>query len=179
MWYPIRDYTLDEAQRFLREDFLQVLRRVRLLYVDTRLPPDIGPGYFEPILLCACWCDFLGALYSGNATNGNAYRIKTFLDSVLSEINPRYREVSGSFVKVYRHSTVHAYAPAALFRIAISQKDQHLILDGSMLGISIAHLVDDMIRAVEIFATQLGEGEVDRIGEGSLAAFNKARGQLG
>jgi hypothetical protein len=177
MWYPIADYSLDEARRFLLEDFSKVLRRTRYLYVETKPREDIGCGFFEPILLCSCWCDFLGALCAGDATIGNTKRIKSFVDNVLGEVNPRYRDASDRLVSVYRHGTVHAYAPAGSFNVTFDV-DQHLTIDGAMLVISVQQLVDDMLAAVQLFARTL-VNDVGSTAPGTLGAFNAARRQLG
>lgn len=178
MWYPIQDYSLAEARKFLLEDFSKVLRRTRYLYVDTTPPEDIGYGFFEPIALCLGWCDFLGALYAGSAEIGNTRRIKAFADNLLGEVNPTYRKVSDHLVRIYRHGTVHAYAPAGPFAVLVSDASRHLSEQGDQVVISIAHLIEDMLKATELFASTLKD-EPGSTAPGTLSAFNTARSQLG
>ncbi len=84
MWNLKLDYTVGLARQFLLDDFLKVIRRTRFLYVETTSPGDIGQGYFEPITLSLCWCDFLGALYCGNGKIGSSTeRSKAFIVEVL------------------------------------------------------------------------------------------------
>ena len=178
MWYPMRAYTLEEARQFLRDDFAKVLRRTKYLYVEVPQLPDVGPGFFEPILLCSCWCDFLGALYAGDAKMRNSARIRAFIDDVLSQVNPRYRIASTKFAQIYRNGMVHAYAPAGAFSICLSDRSRHLTTAGELVIISLEHLISDMIAAVELFAVGLHDTPA-LPARGSLGAFNHARTQMG
>ena len=183
MWYPIKNYTLAEARCFLRSDFSKVIKRTKYLYVSKKLPLNVGPGFFEPLLLCFCWCDFLGALYAGDGKSsnsggiGNTKRSKAFIEDVLGEINPAYKNVSEDLIKVYRHGTVHAYAPSGSFDIRISDKDHHLTKSGDNIVISLEHLLDDLLSGVMHFAKTLRRDSMS-LEKGTLAAFNKARKEL-
>lgn len=183
MWYPIKDYTLSEARRFLRSDFSKVIKRTKYLYVTRKQPKRIGPGFFEPVLLCFCWCDFLGALYTGDGKSareggmGNTKRSKVFIDDVLGAINPAYKNVSDDLIKVYRHGPVHAYAPSGSFDIMLSGKAQHLKKSDSKVVISLEHLLDELLAGVTHFAKILYRDST-ALGKGTLVAFNKARKEL-
>jgi hypothetical protein len=178
MWYPIRDYTLAEARTFLRDDFSKVIRRTRYLYVDAPQRADLGHGFFEPVQLALCWCDFLGALYAGTTAGGNQRRIEAFLDHVLGGVNSDYRAAMQGLVQCYRHGTVHAYAPAGSFLISVPDVPQHLHRQGDLIVLSVARLLDDMLRGVERFAAGLTDAS-GATGPGTLAAFNAGRSELG
>lgn len=183
MWYPIRDYTLGEARRFLRTDFSKVIKRTKYLYVTRKPPKRIGPGFFEPLLLCFCWCDFLGALYAGDGKSmreggiGNTKRSKVFIDDILGAINPVYRKVSAELIKVYRHGPVHAYAPSGSFDIRLSDKAHHLTKSGHTVVISLEHLLDELLAGVTHFSKTLRQSSM-LLEKGTLVAFNKARKEL-
>lgn len=183
MWYPIKDYTLSEARRFLRNDFSKVIKRTKYLYVTRKPSKRIGPGFFEPVLLCLCWCDFLGALYAGDGKDvraggmGNTKRSKVFIDDVLGAINPAYKKVSDDLIKVYRHGPVHAYAPSGSFDIRLSDKAQHLKKSGGRVVVSLEHLLDELLAGVTHFAKTLHRDSTS-LGKGTLVAFNKARKEL-
>jgi len=184
VWYPIKDYTLGEAKSFLRSDFAKVLKRTKYLYVERKPKKSVGYGFFEPILLCLCWCDFLGALYCGDGKRvreggiGNTKRSKIFIDEVLGAVNARYREVSDELIRVYRHGTVHAYAPARDFKIKLSDKAEHLKKEGAKVIISLEHFLIDMLEGTKQFARIL-HLDSQSLSRGSLVAFNKARRELG
>ncbi|OFZ67735.1 MAG: hypothetical protein A2V79_02635 [Betaproteobacteria bacterium RBG_16_56_24] len=120
MWNLKIDYTAESARQFLLDDFLKVIRRARFLYVETSPPDNIGHGFFEPITLSLCWCDFLGALYSGDGTMGNTERIKTYITEVLGKSSPRYKSAAKHLVSIYRNGSVHAYAPDGNFDIHLN-----------------------------------------------------------
>src|SRR5437016_5381220 len=132
MWYPLKTFTLKEAKGFLRSDFARVVKRTKYLYVERKPKKRIGYGFFEPVLLCLCWCDFLGALYCGDGKSipaggiGNTKRSKKFIDDILGSVNPNYKKASSDLIKIYRHGTVHAFAPAGTFDIRLSDKTNHL-----------------------------------------------------
>jgi hypothetical protein len=89
---PSGEYTLAQARSFLREDFLKVAQRTRFLYVQAPQHADLGFGFFEPVLLALCWCDFLGALYTGKGTIGTSTeRSRRFIAEVLGGGNPKFR----------------------------------------------------------------------------------------
>jgi len=184
MWYPIKDYTLAEAKSFLHSDFAKVLKRTKYLYIERKPRKSIGYGFFEPILLCLCWCDFLGALYCGDGKSvreggiGSTKRSKIFIDDVLGTVNPHYRQVSKDLIKVYRHGTVHAYAPAGNFDIRLSDKANHLKKESGRVIVSLEHLLSDMLEGVRHFAKML-HLDSQSLSRGSLVAFNKARMELG
>jgi hypothetical protein len=176
MWYPMGNYTLAQARAFLRDDYSKVVRRTRYLYVDAPQDPQLGYGFFEPVQLALCWCDFLGALYNGTTAGGNGARIRGFINGVLGEINPAYRSVAGDLMTVYRHGTVHAYAPDGLFHIEVMRHPEHLQRHGGAIVVSVACLLDDMLQAVHRFADGLTEGNS---GLGTLDALNTGRAMLG
>lgn len=184
MWYPIKDFTLEEARRFLREDFAKVVKRTKYLYVERKPKKSIGYGFFEPILLCLCWCDFLGALYCGDGKSistggiGNTKRSKKFISEVLGALDPSYKKVSHDLIKVYRHGTVHAFAPAGKFDITLSDKDQHLRKEKGRVTMSVEGLLDDLLEGTKHFAKILHDGSTSLL-PGTLRAFNKARKELG
>ncbi len=185
MWYPIKDYSLKEAKEFLRKDFIKVVKRTKYLYVDRKPRQNIGYGFFEPVILCLSWCDFLGALYCGSGKQqskggvGNTERSKIFINEILGNIDPKYKEASLELVKMYRNGTVHAYAPAVGFDIRINDTEEHLRKNNSKtLIISIEQLANDMISGTNHFAKLLHLNSKTN-SYGSLVAFNKGRSELG
>ena len=184
MWYPARDFTLRQAKDFLRKDFLKVVRRTKYFYVDRRPTKQYGAGFFEPILLCLSWWDFLGALYCGDGRPrhdgglSNEERITAFILDVLGSVSTRYNKaVSKGLVQVYRNGTVHAYAPAGKFHIATRDPTQHLQTSGGRLTISLDDLLADTIKATLYFAKVL-KADSKSFKKGTLVAFNKARSEL-
>lgn len=183
MWYPIRDFTLGEAKKFLRNDFLKVVKRTKYLYVDKKPKKSVGRGYFEPILLCLCWCDFLGALYCGDGNPtwhgglGSTKRSKIFIENILGTINPDYKNMSDDLIAVYRHGTVHAYAPLRGFEIKLSDNLGHLNKNNGRLTISLEDFLNDLLEGVKYFSKVLHK-DSQALTPGSLVAFNKARKEL-
>lgn len=178
MWNIGIDYTPELARQFLLEDFLKVVLRTRFLYVEALIPPTIGRGYYEPVILCLCWCDFLGALYCGDGKMGHTDRSKRFIEEVMGHFNPSYRSVSGRLVKTYRHGPVHAFAPAGSFNIRTVDDAEHLkqAENPDYLIVSVKTLLDDLEKSVRFFAENLKETGDAR--EASIRAFNNARRDL-
>ncbi len=185
MWYPIKDYTLKEAKDFLRKDFVKSVKRTKHLYVEREPIKSIGYGFFEPIMLCLCWCDFLGALYcgSGKPQNkgglGNTERSKIFISDVLGVINTDYKKSSCDLVKLFRNGMVHAYAPPDGFDIRINDVSNHLKRNQhDKLIISVEQLLVDMIEGINHFGKSLHLNS-QVMSKGSLVAFNQGRNEIG
>jgi hypothetical protein len=176
MWYPMGVYTLDQARRFLRDDFSKVIRRARFLYVDSPQHPDLGFGFFEPVQLSLCWCDFLGSLYNGTTRGGNGTRIRGFVNNVLGEVNTDYCGVAEDLLTIYRHGMVHGYAPDGIFQIVVPAHPEHLRRHGGAVVVSVARLLDDLLQGVYRFGDGLTETGA---APGSLAALNAGRAELG
>src|SRR5262245_50759978 len=107
MWNISGDYTVDVAQKFFSEDFIKVIRRTRFLYVETKPPSELGYGFYEPVTLSLCWCDFLGALYCGNGKGAHTQRMTAYLNEVMGTVNANYKAVAADLVSIYRHGPVH------------------------------------------------------------------------
>lgn len=180
MWHLRMDFTADLVRQFLLDDLLKAVLRTKYLYADIEVSREFGRGFFEPVLLALCWCDFLGALYTGTGTVGtSSARTTRYLREMLADVNPRYADVSAYLVKTYRHGVVHAYAPLGNFHVSISDAASHLRTKAKPLtvSISIAHLLDDMGESIRRFASSLDpSGPAER--PKTLAAFNKARREL-
>jgi hypothetical protein len=183
MWYPAGDFTLRQAKDFLRKDFLKVVRRTKYLYVKRRPTKKYGAGFFEPILLCLSWWEFLGALYCGDGRprheggRSNEERVTAFIVDILGSVNSRYKGVSRDLVRVYRHGTVHAYAPAGPFCITTHESGDHLRKRNDQITISLEDLLEETIKATLRFATGL-KADPKSFRKGTLVAFNKARSEL-
>jgi len=184
MWYPIKDYSLKEAKNFLKKDFIKVVKRTKYLYVEKKPRKTIGYGFFEPIILCLSWCDFLGALYCGSGKQqnkgglGNSERSKIFINEILGNINPKYKNASTELVKLYRNGLVHAFAPSGGFDIRIYDSSEHLNRNSNnKLIISIEQLVNDMIDSTNYFEKLL-HLDSKTMSRGSLVAFNIGRSEL-
>lgn len=178
MWQLSNDYTIELARRFLLDDFLKVVRRTRFLYVDTVPPITIGHGYYEPVILSLCWCDFLGALYCGDGEIGHTARSKRFIEEVMGRFNPRYSSIANHLVKTYQHGPVHAYAPEGNFNILISNDAEHLneVQNPYCLKLSVKTLLDDLENSVIWYANNLNHADDARAG--SIEALNNARRDL-
>jgi|SRR6266536_1964058 len=100
-----------------------------------------------------------------------------FIVDVLGCVNSRYKGVSRDLVRVYRHGTVHAYAPAGAFSIATRDPKNHLRKRKNQLTVSVEDLLADTIKATLHFATVL-KAEPKSFRKGTLIAFNKARAEL-
>ena len=61
----------------------------------------------------SCYVDYLGALYTGN--RGVGARFRGFLNDVMGQIDPGYRQFSEVLYLMYRNGPVHAYDPKTLF----------------------------------------------------------------
>ena len=179
MWKIHIDYTADLAQQFLLEDLRKVILRTRFLYVQTKPPQNLGHGYFEPITLCLCWCDFLGALYCGDGKMGNTERSKTYITEVLGMQNARYKSAAKHLVKTYRNGPVHAYAPEGNFNIVLNNKDEHLAEKQKpfCLVVSVDTLLSDLEQSVVWYAENIRKTGGSS-GHGTLAALNQARRDL-
>ena len=183
MWYPKRDYSLTEAKDFLEKDFLKVIKRTKYLYVEKKPRKNIGYGFFEPILLCMSWCDFLGALYCGSGKDvrqgglGSTKRSKTFIKDVLGKINVKYETYAEELIKIYRHGTVHAYAPFKCFHIEVFSPEKHLEKPDEKLIVSIEAFLTDLIVGTKKFKKSLHLNSTT-LTNGSLVAFNKGRMEL-
>jgi len=180
MWHLRRDFTADLARQFLLDDLLKDILRTKYLYADIEPSKDFGRGFFEPVLLALCWCDFLGALYTGTGTVGTStVRTTRYLREMLADVDVRYADVAEYLVKTYRHGVVHAYAPLGHFQISVSDATSHLRTKAKplMVSISIAHLLEDLGESVRRLASSLDpSGPADR--PKTLAALNKARSEL-
>jgi hypothetical protein len=183
MWYPPKDYSLAEAKDFLEKDFLKVIKRTKYLYVERKPRKNIGYGFFEPILLCMSWCDFLGALYCGSGKEvrrgglGSTKRSKIFIEDVLGEINTKYKTSAEKLIKIYRHGTVHAYAPFKCFHIEVFSPEKHLEKSDKKLIVSIDAFLTDLIAGTRKFKKSLHLNSTT-LTKGSLLAFNKGRIEL-
>jgi hypothetical protein len=99
--------------------------------LDASVQNDVYPvlqadrvpgGYFGTPRLVMCYLDFLGALYSGFRAGENPNSIATtakairYIQEVMFLVDPAYRQNGRLLVEVYRHGTVHLYAPCSLQR---------------------------------------------------------------
>lgn len=185
-WYPadnpIRDFSLHEAQDFLKNDFMKNLVRTENLYVKTKPKNEIGHGMFEPIMLSMSWCDFLGALYSGDGLEtreggiGSARRSQNYIKEVMGKLNLRYVEASRELVKNYRNGLIHGYAPVR-FHIRYGSSDEHLEQSGMGFKVDNPTLINDMIKSVILFSDLLTSNNEAQV-RGSLIFFNKGRSEL-
>lgn len=175
---------LNEAKGFLIDNFLCVLRRTRRLYVelarqDQQLKSEGREhGYFEPVLLCICWCDFLGALYLGEGKGDDKRRIVQWLKGPMASRNKLYRKHASKIHEAYRNGLVHGFQPN-WFDISYDEPKDHLVVNGKIIKIDVSTLIDDMIASVGDFASQLSDksgGMSTR--HGSLEAFNHAAKEL-
>ncbi len=179
MWKLNSDFTVEMAKEFLLSDFIKSVKRTRILYIETEPKPEIGYGFFEPIMLVLCWCDFLGALYTGKAKHGDATeRSEIFIKEVMSKVNPKYAQSSKLLVKNYRHGSVHAYAPGGNFNILINEPDSHLKQNHRprVLKINVDSLIDDFEQAIILFAENIKDSGLEE--NGSILVFNKSRQTL-
>lgn len=180
MTYPIIDCTIEQAREYLVQDFSKTLKRTIYLYLDTKIEKDIRDGFFEPVLLFFCWCDYLGALYTGNTKDGTSTkRSKAFMHDILGEVNERYKNegVTDDLMKLYRHGLVHFFQPEN-FLIAKLDTDDHLTKKQGILNISIKQLLNEMLEGITLFAKDL-DPDIENNSYGSLNAFNKARKDRG
>ncbi len=156
---------------------MKSVKRTRILYLQTKLPPEVGCGFFEPVTLILCWCDFLGALYSGKGDwKDSTERAEIFIKEVMYKFNSKYVQSSKALVRSYRHGIVHGYTPGGNFNILLNKPEEHLMQlhRPHVLKVDINSLVDDFEKSVEWFANNLFETSDPNI-HGGLAALNKAR----
>lgn len=184
MWYPKKDFSLSEAKSFLEKDFLKALKRTKYLYVERKPKQSIGYGFFEPVLLCMSWCDFLGALYCGSGKEirrgglGSTKRSEIFIEDILGEINAKYKIHAKELIKTYRHGTIHAYAPFNHFHINVFDSEKHLEKSNNKLFVSIEAFLSDLITGTINYKKSLHLNSTT-LAKGSLVAFNKGRAELG
>jgi len=98
--------------------------------LDASIQNDVYPvlqadkvqgGYFAVPRLVMCYVDFLGALYCGFTAGGNPNIASTakasrYIQDVMSLVDPAYRQNGRLLIEMYRHGTVHLYAPISLRR---------------------------------------------------------------
>lgn len=97
--------------------------------VTTDIAPIIQPtnpegGYHGVPRMVLCYIDILGLLFSGwsgkKKKNGDkddfatSPKAKSFIKNVLSKIDNLYQENGDLMYEMYRHGTVHLYAPKKL-----------------------------------------------------------------
>lgn len=170
-----RPFTVNSAQGFLTKNLLWALKRTRRLYVelsphDPGLPTDRRIGFFEPVLLCLCWCDFLGALYLGEGFSNNERRIVQWFRGPMQKQNRLYRTQAGKIYRAYRNGLVHGFAPT-WFYVSFDEPALHLA-DFKKNGVRIDFptLLDDLVWAVRSYAAHL-KSRLRR--HGNVAAFNR------
>src|SRR3989442_8527465 len=124
---------LNEAKGFLTDNFLCVLRRTRSIYVELARQDELlksegrAHGYFEPVLLCICWCDFLGALYLGEGKADDKRRIVQWLKGPMDSQNALYRKHASKIHQAYRNGLAHGFQPN-WFNISYDERDHHLVV---------------------------------------------------
>jgi len=171
-----KDYTKKEAQDHLTNDFIKTVKRTQYLYLNTSIEKEIGQGYFEPLLLFFCWCDYLGALYTGEAGDGTSTkRSKAFICDILGNTNEHYKRVVDKLMDLYRHRLVHTYHPKN-FHISIKDLDTHLTIKDGNLHISITKSLDEMLLGINLFASKFDDDENNS--NERLMKFNKARQEI-
>jgi rRNA processing protein Gar1 len=116
-----RDMTPQEAKEFLQRDLKQSIKND--IYPILQPEKEEG-GYFGAACLVLCYLDFLGALYGGYPKNDKfprgrkkiATQQKTvgFIKDILGSVDCRYKHNADLLYEMYRHGTVHLYAPKVL-----------------------------------------------------------------
>src|SRR6266545_6793897 len=114
---------LELSKSYLDNIILEV-QRTRWLYVDVAgrrgelpeklrgdLPLEHSLGYFEPIRLFFCWADLLGALHSGDGSQGNPRRVKAWLGFMGGAIRKEYGDLAEQIYATYRNALIHAGFP--------------------------------------------------------------------
>lgn len=113
-----KDMKLWEMRQFLQEEVKEQI----LLEIAPILHVGIAQGgYFGVTRQILCLVDFLGALYSGY--NGEIYKkterklisksVKSikFIDEIMRENDPNYKNNGKYLCLMYRHGLVHLYQP--------------------------------------------------------------------
>jgi hypothetical protein len=136
--------------------YLQMLSKS----MDDDLMPLFGAAGGAPFALVRevmCYVDHLGALLVGRCTGGGTSTGgRQFLSGYMAEVDPSYRSNGGMLYEMYRHGTVHNFAPP-LGLTAV----EHLELvhpEGSSkawLPVSTRCLFDDVKRALRFYETDL------------------------
>jgi len=104
------------------QDIVTYLRRELLPSVRGDIFPLLRTRHgapFATVRLVLCYCDYLGALYSGyrRRKGGRPSQIAMskkalrFIRDILGQIDPLYRLRGKLLYDIYRHGTVHLYAP--------------------------------------------------------------------
>ncbi len=173
--------TIDTARRRL-DDFLKILKRTKYLYVEISIPLELSKGYFEPTLLCFCWMDFLGGLYTGNPSPNSKGRITAWLKSpYMLKANTSYKTQAKKLFEGYRNGLVHGYAPE-VFHLSYGDVLGHLTESGpGKVKIEIPTLIDHLIASVEEFGKQLQSLPLTKKGKprpGSIEAFEQSFKQI-
>lgn len=169
-------FTLKTARGYLTGNIIWPVKRTRRLYVklaprDSGLPKARRHGYFEPVLLCLCWCDFLGALYFGEGIAADRRRIVGWLRGPMAKQNRLYRTRAEKIYKAYRNGLVHGFEPK-WFYLSYNETGRHLTnFKTHGVRIDIPTLLDDLIKAIYDFAMHLQKSR--KPVHGSIKAFNK------
>ena len=105
--------TLKEAKEFLQGDLKQS--------IENDIRPILQPekeegGYFGVTVLVLCYVEFLGALYDGKKGGNTTNKSVRFIKEVLGSVDSQYRLADNARLlhDMYRHGTVHLYAPKVL-----------------------------------------------------------------
>jgi hypothetical protein len=161
--------------------YLQMLSKS----MDDDLMPLFGAAGGAPFALVRevmCYVDHLGALLVGRCTGGGTSTGgRQFLSGYMAEVDPSYRSNGGMLYEMYRHGTVHNFAPVKLKRNGITyswwvhNRGRNDILDGPLgltavehlelvhpegsskawLPVSTRCLFDDVKRALRFYETDL------------------------
>lgn len=122
--------TLHEAKEFLRGDLKESIKND--IYPILQ-PEKEEEGYFGVACLVLCYIDFLGALYGGWKAEmfpknkkfpegrkkiATSEKALCFIRKVLGSVDPQYQAQDNAdlLYEMYRHGTVHLYAPKVLKR---------------------------------------------------------------
>jgi hypothetical protein len=189
--------TVERARQVL-DDFVLVVRRTQWLYTTVApqrdklpaqlqgdLPSQHSLGYFEPVTLCLCWFDFLGALYSGVGEPANRERVVAWL-RFMGDINPKYRQYAEDLYRCYRNFLVHQYSPKRGGFGYGADGHQHLDLlspdnrpaEERTPYLDVPQLLDDLVAAIEKFREILTSKPLVP-DHGSVEAFARALCTMG
>jgi hypothetical protein len=133
----ITEYLRDDLKESIKNDIGPILQ-----------PEKEEGGYFGVARLVLCYIDFLGALYGGCEDKTNKRKIATpgkalcFIREVLGSVDRHYKEHqykdhqgkdhdnADLLYEMYRHGTVHLYAPKVLKRKQGGRELQWLLYKG-------------------------------------------------
>lgn len=151
---------------YLRYDFKKIMIRTRQLYVDNNMGPDsrlilpeIGCGFFEPLLICLSCTETLGEFRYDNDDKESA------LVQGLTSLGSGYDDHAEDLRSYYRNGLAHEFRPHGGFHIDLNTEDEYRapyrtqFRGTEVIKIDIPHFIDALVVSLEEYISSLQSPE--------------------